>query len=49
MTRRVRRRSVSRSWFAIIIAAVFLHERFTPIRIAAVLLAACAVPLLRLG
>ena len=35
--------------FAIIIAAVFLHERFTPIRIAAVLLAACAVPLLRLG
>ena len=35
--------------FAIIIAALFLHERFTPLRIGAVLLAALAVPLLRLG
>lgn len=35
--------------FAIGIAAVFLRERFTPVRIAAVVLAAAAVPLLRLG
>jgi drug/metabolite transporter (DMT)-like permease len=35
--------------FAIVIAAVFLRERFTPLRIAAVALAAAAVPLLRLG
>ena len=35
--------------FAILIAAVFLRERFTPLRIAAVALAAAAVPLLRLG
>jgi drug/metabolite transporter (DMT)-like permease len=35
--------------FAIMIAALFLRERFTPLRIAAVLLAASAVPLLRLG
>lgn len=35
--------------FAILIAAVFLRERFTPLRIAAVALAAGAVPLLRLG
>lgn len=35
--------------FAIIIAALFLRERFTPVRIAAVILAAAAVPLLRLG
>lgn len=35
--------------FAIIIAAVWLREAFTPVRVAAVLLAACAVPLLRLG
>ena len=35
--------------FAILIAAVFLRERFTPVRIAAVALAAAAVPLLRLG
>lgn len=35
--------------FAIIIAAVFLRERFTAVRILAVLLAAGAVPLLRLG
>lgn len=35
--------------FAIVIAALFLHERFTPLRIGAVLLAAAAVPLLRLG
>ncbi len=35
--------------FAIVIAAVFLRERFTPVRILAVALAAGAVPLLRLG
>ena len=35
--------------FAIIIAALFLRERFTPLRVGAVLLAALAVPLLRLG
>lgn len=35
--------------FAIVIAALFLHERFTPVRILAVALAAGAVPLLRLG
>lgn len=35
--------------FAIVIAALFLRERFTPVRVAAVLLAAAAVPLLRLG
>jgi len=35
--------------FAIIIATLFLRERFTAVRIAAVLLAAGAVPLLRLG
>ena len=35
--------------FAIIIAALFLRERFTPVRILAVALAAGAVPLLRLG
>lgn len=35
--------------FAIVIAALFLRERFTAVRIAAVLLAAAAVPLLRLG
>ncbi len=35
--------------FAIIIAAVVLRERFTTIRVAAVVLAALAVPLLRLG
>lgn len=35
--------------FAILIAAVFLRERFTPMRTAAVALAAAAVPLLRLG
>jgi drug/metabolite transporter (DMT)-like permease len=35
--------------FAIIIAALFLGERFTPVRVAAVVLAAAAVPLLRLG
>ena len=35
--------------FAIVIAAVVLRERFTAIRVAAVLLAAAAVPLLRLG
>jgi len=35
--------------FAIVIAALFLRERFTPVRILAVALAAGAVPLLRLG
>ncbi len=35
--------------FAIIIAALFLRERFTAPRVGAVLLAALAVPLLRLG
>jgi len=35
--------------FALIIAVLWLKEPFTPMRIAAVLLAAAAVPLLRLG
>jgi drug/metabolite transporter (DMT)-like permease len=35
--------------FAIVIAALFLRERFTTVRVAAVALAAAAVPLLRLG
>lgn len=35
--------------FAILIATLFLRERFTPVRVAAVVLAAAAVPLLRLG
>ncbi len=35
--------------FAILIAVLWLKERFTPMRIAAVLLTAAAVPLLRLG
>jgi drug/metabolite transporter (DMT)-like permease len=35
--------------FAILIAVIWLREPFTPMRMAAVLLAACAVPLLRLG
>ncbi|MBV8193793.1 MAG: EamA family transporter [Alphaproteobacteria bacterium] len=35
--------------FAILIAVIFLHEPFTRRRVAAVLLAAAAVPLLRLG
>jgi drug/metabolite transporter (DMT)-like permease len=35
--------------FAIVIAALFLRERFTVVRVAAVALAAAAVPLLRLG
>jgi drug/metabolite transporter (DMT)-like permease len=35
--------------FAILIAAIFLHEPFTRRRVVAVLLAAAAVPLLRLG
>ncbi len=35
--------------FAIIIAALFLHERFTALHIGAVVMAALAVPLLRLG
>ena len=35
--------------FAIIIAVLFLHERFTRIRLAAVVLACIAVPLLRLA
>ena len=35
--------------FAILIAVVFLKEVFTPLRIGAVVLAALAVPLLRLG
>ena len=35
--------------FAILIAVVWLKERFTPMRVAAVLLTAAAVPLLRLG
>lgn len=37
------------SVFAIVIASVFLKEPFTPLRIVAVVLAAIAVPLLRLG
>jgi drug/metabolite transporter (DMT)-like permease len=41
-------RDTSALW-AIIIAALVLRERFTAIRVAAVLLAAAAVPLLRLG
>ena len=35
--------------FAILIAVLFLHERFTPTRLAAVLIACVAVPLLRLA
>ena len=35
--------------FAIVIAAVFLRERFSRLRIGAVIMAALAVPLLRLG
>lgn len=35
--------------FAILIAVVFLGERFTPARLAAVAMAAAAIPLLRLG
>jgi drug/metabolite transporter (DMT)-like permease len=35
--------------FALLIAVVWLKEPFTPMRVVAVLLAAAAVPLLRLG
>lgn len=35
--------------FALLIAVMWLKEAFTPLRIAAVLLAICAVPFLRLG